>query len=114
MGPKTPRSFTLSCSITLTDSAATRAQPHCDGHRSEGRRSGGDGQVRVFRGRAWEEGAVVTSCPERRHDAAGSLSGLGGLGDSLLTGPKSPWLTLASENGRRLGNRMREKESSST
>lgn len=40
------------------------------------------------------------------------LFGVGGY--SLLTGLKSPWLTLVSEKGLRLGNRIREKDSSST
>lgn len=35
-------------------------------------------------------------------------------GYSLLTGLKSPWLTLVSEKGLRLGNRIREKDSRST
>ena len=35
-------------------------------------------------------------------------------GYSLLTGLKSPWLTLVSEKGLRFGNRINEKDSRST
>lgn len=74
-------------------------------------------QARTFP--AAGETAVLTSCSATTERCwiswqAGAEKLFAAEGYSLLTGLKSPWLTLVSEKGLRLGNRIREKDSRST